>query len=194
MRLGDDRVHKAKAQQLRRDYKAIAFREDFVLRLFGLVSQLVVLGDEISETEVVAKYLRILTPQFDRLTLAIETMFDLGDLTIEDMTQCLKAVKDHADARDKVQAGGAASDQLLPTHDESVARIRGREAGEGSSAPHGGGRVGRSRGRGRSKRGGGGGGRSRTRRIAKDHCLNCGDSGHWSRDCMQPRRECTLLA
>ena len=45
MRLGGDRVRKAKAQQLRREYEAIVFRdgeaiEDFTLRLTSLVSQL----------------------------------------------------------------------------------------------------------------------------------------------------------
>jgi len=43
MRLGGDRVRKAKAQQLRREYEAIAFRdgeaiEDFALRFSTLVS------------------------------------------------------------------------------------------------------------------------------------------------------------
>ena len=43
MRLGGDHVRKAKAQQLRREYEAIAFRdgeaiEDFALRLTSLVS------------------------------------------------------------------------------------------------------------------------------------------------------------
>ena len=43
MRLGGDRVRKAKAQQLRREYEAIAFRdgeaiEDFALWLTSLVS------------------------------------------------------------------------------------------------------------------------------------------------------------
>ena len=45
MRLGGNRVRKAKAQQLRREYEAITFRdgeaiEDFALRLTSLVSQL----------------------------------------------------------------------------------------------------------------------------------------------------------
>jgi len=67
MRLGGDRVRKAKAQQLRREYEAIAFRdgeaiEDFALRLTSLVSQLAQVGVDIGEEEAAAKYLRVVPP------------------------------------------------------------------------------------------------------------------------------------
>ena len=60
MRLGGDCVRKAKAQQLRREYEAIAFRdseaiEDFALRLSSLVSQLAQVGVVIDEEETMAK-------------------------------------------------------------------------------------------------------------------------------------------
>lgn len=41
-----------------------------------------VLGDRVSEAEVVAKYMRVLLPQFDQLALAIETMLDMGNIAI----------------------------------------------------------------------------------------------------------------
>ena len=64
MRLGGDRVRKAKAQQLRREYEAIAFRdgeaiEDFALRLTSLVSQLAQVSVDIGEEKTVAKYIRV---------------------------------------------------------------------------------------------------------------------------------------
>ncbi|XP_072149333.1 uncharacterized protein [Setaria viridis] len=64
MRLGNDRVRKAKAQQLRHEYEAIIFRdgeviEDFALRLTTMVSQLGSLGGTITKEEAVAKFLRV---------------------------------------------------------------------------------------------------------------------------------------
>ena len=69
MQLSGDRLHKAKAQQLRREYEVIAFRDgeaikDFALQFSSLVSQLAQVGIAIDEEEAVAKYLRIVPPQF----------------------------------------------------------------------------------------------------------------------------------
>ena len=91
MRLGGDRVRKAKAQQLRREYEAIAFRdgeaiEDFALRLTSLVSQLAQVGVDIGEEEAVAKYLRVVPPRFAQIALSIETLLDMSTLSIEDVT------------------------------------------------------------------------------------------------------------
>jgi hypothetical protein len=69
MRQSGDRVRKAKAQQLRREYEAVAFRDgeavkDFALRLTTMVGQLGQLGDTISEEEAVAKFPRVAPPRF----------------------------------------------------------------------------------------------------------------------------------
>ncbi|CAN6231622.1 unnamed protein product [Urochloa humidicola] len=86
MRLGNDRVRKARAQQLRRDYEALTFNdgetvEDFALRLSTMVSQLASLGDIISEPTA-------------QIALSIETMLDKDILTIEEVMGWLKAVED----------------------------------------------------------------------------------------------------
>ena len=107
MRLGGDHVRKAKAQQLRREYEAIAFRdgeaiEDFALRLTSLVSQLAQVGVDIGEEEAVAKYLRVVPPRFAQIALSIE-----------EVTGRLKAVEDRAEAPARTTAGG----QLLLTEE-----------------------------------------------------------------------------
>ncbi|CAN6346150.1 unnamed protein product [Urochloa humidicola] len=91
LRLGDDRVRKTRAQQLRREYENISFRdgeavEDFSMRLTRMVNQLAVLGDTVGEEEAIAKLLRVVPPRFTQIALAIETMLDFGTLTMDDVT------------------------------------------------------------------------------------------------------------
>lgn len=55
MRVGTDRVRKGKAQQLRREFETISFRDgekvdDFALRLSNLVTSLATLGEPIDES------------------------------------------------------------------------------------------------------------------------------------------------
>jgi len=81
-------VRKAKAQQLRREYEVLAFRdgeavEEFTLRLQSLVNQLAVLGVVIGD-EVVAKYL-VVPAKCTQIVLSIETMIDLSTLSIEEV-------------------------------------------------------------------------------------------------------------
>jgi len=140
MRLGGDRVRKAKAQQLQREYEAIAFRdgeaiEDFALRLTSLVSQLAQVGVDIGEEEAVAKYLRVVPPRFAQIALSIETLLDMSTLSIEEVTGRLKAVEDRAEAPARTTAGG----QLLLTEEQWAARLRERKQGEGSSVSRSGG-------------------------------------------------------
>ena len=127
-------MRKAKAQQLRREYEAIAFRdgeaiEDFALRLTSLVSQLAQVGVDIGEEEAVAKYLRVVPPRFAQIALSIETLLDMSTLSIEEVTGRLKAVEDRAEAPARTTAGG----QLLLTEEQWAARLRKRKQGEGSS-------------------------------------------------------------
>ncbi|KAF8783882.1 hypothetical protein HU200_000329 [Digitaria exilis] len=188
MRLGGDWVRKAKVQQLRREYEAIAFREgeaveDFALRLTTVVTQLAQLGDKIGDEETVAKYLCVVPPRFAQIALSIETLLDLSTLSIEDVTGRLKAVEDRA----AVPAYTTASEKLLLTQEEWAVRARERKTGEGSSAPRNGRVRGKGKRRGKPKKKGDGGSGSGT--VKKDQCLRCGESGHWANDCKLPRRQ-----
>jgi hypothetical protein len=125
MRLGGDRVRKAKVQQLRREYEAITFRdseavEDFALRLTMMVSQLGQLGDTINEEEAVEKFLRVTPPRFAQITMSIETLLDLSELTIEDIARQLKVAKDRVV---EVPARTSAGGQLLLIEEEWAARV-----------------------------------------------------------------------
>ena len=111
MQLSGDHVRKAKAQQLRREYEAIAFRdgeavEDFALQLSFLVNQLAQVGIAIDEEEAVAKYLHVVPPRFAQITLSNETLLNRSTLSIENITGRLKVVEDRAEVPARTAAGG----------------------------------------------------------------------------------------
>jgi len=177
-------VRKAKAQQLRREYEAIAFRdgeaiEDFALRLTSLVSQLAQVGVDIGKEEAVAKYLRVVPPRFAQIALSIETLLDMSTLSIEEVTGRLKVVEDRAETPARTTAGG----QLLLTEKQWAARLRERKQGGGllCFARRRRGKP-RRKAKGTDKDGG-------DRAADKDRCRNCGKIEHWARDCKEPRRQ-----
>jgi hypothetical protein len=157
MRLGDERIREARAQQLRREYDSLEFRdgetdEEFALRLQGMVSQLAVLGDAIPEKEAMKKYLRIVPDKYEQVAVSIETMLDLANISIEDVSGRLTAAEDHFARRAAARSGRVtASGELLYTHAEWTAHTN-PQGGEGSSS-QGGGAAARSAGRRRRRRG-----------------------------------------
>jgi hypothetical protein len=99
LRIGDDRVRKATAQNLRAEYESIALREgepieDFALRLTGIVQRPATLGDPELDEKVVAMYLRVVRLQYKQLVLSIETLLDISQLLIEEVIGRLKAADD----------------------------------------------------------------------------------------------------
>ncbi|XP_078447012.1 uncharacterized protein LOC144715880 [Wolffia australiana] len=69
MRIGDDRVRKTSAQNLRRQFDLMTFKEgesveDYALRLNSMASTLTTLGDKIEETQVVEKIIRSVPQRF----------------------------------------------------------------------------------------------------------------------------------
>jgi len=176
IRLGVDRVRKATAQSLRREFDDIRFKDgetvdEFALRLTGMMNNLALLGDDLKEERAVEKFLRVVPPRYAQVALSIETLLDLSELTVEELTGRLKAAEERY-GLDGVAQGGSS---LLFTHEEWMARQQktdqaGATGGSSNQAAGGGGR-----------RGGGGGGRSRGRGGGRGGRGNQSSSGSAAR-------------
>jgi hypothetical protein len=156
MRIGVDRVRKASAQKLRRDYEQLTLRdgetvEDFVMRLTGMTYQLATLGDPEPDDKIVAKYLRVARPRYRQLIVSIETLLDIESLSVEEVTARLKTVED-----DGVVAGNG-GEKLYLTEEEWLERYKQKESDGGcrSSGSGGGGFGSRGKNNGGKKTGSG---------------------------------------
>ena len=201
--LGVDRVRQAKANTLRREFDSLRFKDgesvdDFGVRITDLASRCEVLGEGYSEPEIVRKFLQATPPRYAQIVMAIETLLNPDDMTVEEMIGRLKAAEERHDL-----GGGAGSStaRLNLTEEELVARVVSRLqlSGEGAS---GGGRSPssnwrRGHGGGLSQGGGSGGGSKssaggsgkKKKVIASDECKYCGKLGHWARECHKKKRD-----
>ena len=99
MRIGDDRVKKTSAQNLRRQFDSATFKEeesieDYALRLNNMASTLTTLGDKVGESQVVEKLIRSVPQHFRQIVVAITTLLDVSTLTVVELTGRLKASED----------------------------------------------------------------------------------------------------
>jgi hypothetical protein len=186
--LGADRVREANAEWLRREFSDLAFRpgetmEDFSLWLTTVASQLRVLGDEVSDKEVVKKLLHVVPNNLEQVVISMETLLDLKSLSIEEVDGHLLAVEQRKKPSPSKEAGG----RLLLTEEEWMARMKTCD-GSGSNA---GSRSGGGKNRG-NKQGAGEGKKSST--GCNDVCGCCSKKGHWARECCKKKRDAEAQA
>jgi hypothetical protein len=124
------------------------------------------------------------------MACSIETMLDLEDMSIEELTGRLQASEGRGEP--ETDAGGC----LLLTEEEWRAREkRDANSGAGGSGSSGGkGGKGHDRGRGSNRSGKGKAPAGTDAGGAKggkggDACHYCGIAGHWARDCRKKKRE-----
>jgi hypothetical protein len=67
--------------------------EDFALCLSTLASELHVLGDVISDKEVIKRMPHVIPEKLEHVAIFMETLLDLNSLSIEEAISHLRAVK-----------------------------------------------------------------------------------------------------
>ena len=197
IRVGVQRVREANAQQLRREFSALVWKEaetaeDFANRITGLAADLRLLGDNVTDAEVVRKMLQVVPEHLAQVAISIETLLDINNISVEEVTGRLRAVEQRRKPAPVLDNQG----RLLLCEEEWLARLKLRESeekGNGSSSSgasskkHGG--RGRGCGRGKDESSGsasrdGSKGRSGGRQAPnRDQCKCCGKYGHWAKDC-----------
>ena len=85
-----------KLQTLRREFETLIMKEkesvqEFLCRVSGLVSQMKVYGENISNETVVSKVLRSLTKDFDYVVAAMEKSKDLSTYSFNELMSSLLA-------------------------------------------------------------------------------------------------------
>lgn len=123
MHVGVERVHKAKANTLRREFDSLKFRDretidNFAIRIHNIDNQLAILGSGCMEKELVRKFLQALPARYMQIAMSIETMLDLGDMSVEELIGQLKESEERHGL-----GGDNAVGRLNLTEEERVARV-----------------------------------------------------------------------
>jgi uncharacterized membrane protein YgcG len=195
IRVGADRVKEANMERLRHDFTDIKFKpsesvEDFSIHINSIANELRVLGEEITDKEVVKKMLHSILEKLEQVAISMEMLLDLNTLSIEEATGHLHAIEQ----RKKSSSSSVTDDsgRLLLMEEEWIARMKAREKGGSSGSGGSGGDGGRDKGRGKNKGCGGwhsgGGANSNCQEGSEDGtgrgaCHNCMKLGHWARNC-----------
>ena len=156
------------------------------MRITGLANSITTLGGGISETEIMKKMLQVVPDHLEQVAISIETLLDVNDLTVEDLTETLRNIeqrkKNTTSAVDK-------EGRLHLTEEEWLARLKLRdntgESNGSSSSRKGGKKPWMSHGRTRGKDGNQKMESTNGRPI---QCSNCGKRGHLSRNCWSKLR------
>ena len=90
MRVGDDRVKSANVQRLLKEFENVAFHDgesvgDFAMRINGLIASLRDLGEEMEESHVVKKVLRVVPKRLKQVAVAIEMLVDMDDMSVKEI-------------------------------------------------------------------------------------------------------------
>jgi hypothetical protein len=210
IRIEVQRVREANAHQLRHEFDALVWKEaenaeDFANRITGLAAELRVLGDNISDAEVVRKMLHVVLDHLPQVAISIETLLDIKTISVEEVAGMLHTVEQWRKPAMVHDSQG----RLLLCEEEWMAKLKLRESedkGGGGNSDNSGSssgkkRRGRGRGRGRGNGNSSSSGLRDRNKIdsdgghptKRDQCKRYGKYGQWARVChSKPKGEAHL--
>ena len=195
MRVGDNRVKSSVVQRLVMEFENITLRDgesvdDFTMRVIGLVDKLGELGEEMEDSRVVKKMLRVVRKRYKQVAVSIEMHSDLNKMSVEELIGRLRVVED-ADAEEAADGIEKGVQQLLLTEEQWEARRRqrgGKERPRGGGSGHGGDRDEDDRNSTCS------GASGRSGRRNRGRCFNCNKRGHVAMYCPKEHDGKALMA
>lgn len=190
MSAGGDRVQKARVQTLKTELETLRMKDtdqldEFCMKLYGMVTNIRVLGETVDEAYVVKKLLRAVPSKYLQIASTIEQFGNLEEMTVEETVGRLRA----HDERLRGQSGQTEStgSQLLLTEEEWAKR----EAQEGKLLltreewiKRSGKGIADGKGRREPDSRGTRGGRDR----GKVRCFSCNLLGHYASECRKSRK------
>jgi hypothetical protein len=187
--IGVDCVKEANADHLRQEFTELKFKpregvEDFSLRVTVLANELCVLGDDITDKEVMKKLLHSMPEKLEQVAILIETLLDLKSMLFEEAISHLLTVEQRR--KKGATCADDAEGRLLMTKEEWTSCMKAKEKGSSSGGSTLGGGSDRDRGRSRGR---GHVGRCNSGVNSNSHedttacgaCHNCGKMGHFTR-------------
>jgi hypothetical protein len=134
LRIGDERMRDVTAQQLRRNFANLTFKEgesvtNFSVCITVLATNIRTLGDHISDIKVVKKLLQVVPKSLNQAAVSIEMFIDLNKATIKDVIGRLHVFEEHAKPAQITNAMG----RLMLCEEDWEARRKERREQENSS-------------------------------------------------------------
>lgn len=195
MSIGADRVQKAKVQTLRAEFESMNMKEtdnldEFCLKIYGIVTNIRLLGEKMEESNVVKKLLRAVPSKYLQIASTIEQFGDLEAMSVEGVVGRSKAHEERLKGQNE-GAGG----QLLLTQEEWSRRAGKNTTDKGQKSSN-------NRGKGRNFPKHNSGVKNRQNHVedgsnsnntgrdrSKIKCYNCQVFGHYASECRKPRRD-----
>lgn len=167
---GSTRVKRAQLQALRKEFETLHMKagetvNDYFARTLMIANKMKANGENKSDTEVVEKILRSMTPKFNYVVCSIEEAQDTSRLSIDELQSSLLVHEQRMISPEEEQA-------LKVTYGESSNRGRGRS-----------GYRGRGRGRGRANFD-----------KSTVECFNCHKLGHFQWECQSKESNHTEIS
>jgi hypothetical protein len=130
---------------------------DFGARLGRITNQLVILGFESEQEEVMTQFLQALPPKFEQITTSIETLLDLESVSVDELIGRLKPIEERLNrSNNKAIASLNLTDGELEARVSSLLKISGNGgSGRSKEAPSRCRKWGHGHGRGRGSSTGG---------------------------------------
>jgi hypothetical protein len=120
-----------------KEFVEIRFKEgesvdDFSMRITGLTNNITILGGNVTEAEIIKKILHVAPEPLEQVAILIETLLDLDNLTVEEVTGHLRKVEQR---KKKSESTVDKQGRLLLTVEEGLTCLKIRESSSKGVGP-----------------------------------------------------------